>query len=751
VSHHIPLPSKPEQELTVANRSASAPMGMVYLEPLQSRPATEADSNGILEYFQLIRGHKLLVLAMLLVGTGAGCIVSFLQTPIYEARSFLEFQSASRGEGATGMGDHDASGFSSENFLTTQVKVLQSKSLQRRVQDKLKVEQPKTAYTAAGRLTAWRKVFGLSSPAGSRTKALAPEEVTARVIDNSRIIEIVCDSPDAQYSAAFANTMASEYINYSLESLWASANTTSQWMTKQLDRLKVNLQKSENQLQQYSQTSGLVYTGAEQSIEEETLKQLQAEYSTAKADRIAKQSLSEMAASSQVDSIPQVVDNGRLSEYQRKMAELRQELAELLSLYTPSHYKVLKVQAQITALESTLGGERKTIRHRIENEYSAAKRREELLEAEYGKQMDRLLQTDRKSVYYDILKHEVDTDRSIYDQLLQKTKQVEVGSSIQASDIRVLDPAEVPLHPARPNLTRNASFGFLFGLFGAFGLVIGLEFIDRSVRAPGESPFHLQVPELGVIPSQKFFPHPGDNRGPPPDANGDGKSFELSTWQDHPSLLAESFRSALASIMVSGSGATLPGVIMITSAGKGEGKSSIVSNLGIALAEINQRVLLVDADMRKPHLHDIFNVSNSWGLSDLLREKSSLESSPVEGLCRKTDIEGLHLLPSGPGTVSIANLLYSRRLFELLQRLRAEFDIVVIDTPPMLYISDARVLGRLADGAILVIRASKTTRDAARAAKQRLVDDGIPVLGTILNEYDLRKKPRYGYYNSYTY
>jgi receptor protein-tyrosine kinase len=190
---------------------------------------------------------------------------------------------------------------------------------------------------------------------------------------------------------------------------------------------------------------------------------------------------------------------------------------------------------------------------------------------------------------------------------------------------------------------------------------------------------------------------------------------------------------------------------MVTSAGKGEGKSSIVSNLGIALAEINQRVLLLDADMRKPHLHDIFNISNSWGLSDLLREKSPLDNYPVEALARKTDIDGLYLLPSGPGTVSIANLLYSRRLFELLQRLRKEFDVVVIDTPPMLYITDARVLGRLADGAILVIRASKTTRDAARAAKQRLVDDGIPVLGTILNEWDLRAKPRYGYYTSYAY
>jgi capsular exopolysaccharide synthesis family protein len=725
---------------------------MVYLEPLQNKSASQGDSNGILEYLQLLSGHKLLLAAMLLLGTGLGCVISFLQTPVYEARSYLEFQSLSRGDSAAALGDKEASGFGPENFLQTQVKVLQSRSLRKRVEAKVASDHPNGEFSAASR-SAWRKLLGFSGPPAARQTRLMPAEVQARVIENSRIVEILCESPNGQFSAAFANTMAREYIEYSLESVWESSGRTAQWMNKQLGHLKSNLEQSENKLQEYGRATGLVYTGAEQSIEEDTLKQLQQEYSTAKADRIAKQSLSEMAGASQVDAIPQVVDNGRLSDYSRKMAELKQELAELLSLYTPSHYKVVKVQAQITALENTLTGERKTIRARIGNEYGAAQRREQLLAGEYEKQMDKLLQTDRKSVYYNVLKHEVDTDRSIYDQLLAKTKQVEVGSAVQASDIRLLDPAEVPSRPTKPNLPRNASFGFLFGLVGAFGLVMGREFIDRSVRAPGEAPMHLQVPELGVIPSQKFFPQPRDRRKSGVEANGnpDGRGFELSTWQDHPSLLAESFRSALASIMVAGNGSTLPGVIMITSAGKGEGKSSIVSNLGIALAEINLKVLLIDADMRKPHLHDIFNVSNSWGLSDLLREKSSLENCPVEALSRKTDIEGLSLLPSGPGTLSIANLLYSRRLADLLKRLRAEFDIVVIDTPPMLYISDARVLGRLADGAILVLRASKTTRDAARAAKQRLVDDGIPVLGTILNEWDFRAKSRYGYYTTYTY
>ncbi|HEY3453236.1 MAG TPA: polysaccharide biosynthesis tyrosine autokinase [Bryobacteraceae bacterium] len=744
--NYLPYPNQPERETKPA---AGAPVSVAYLEPLESKSAPEGEPRGVLEYVQLLRGHRTLLVAMLALGTGAGCLVSWLQTPVYEARSYLEFQSQGRGEAGV-LGDKDVGGgFGPENFLQTQVRVLESRSLRKRVEDKFASEP--VAEAPPGRLRRLRKFFGLAGPAAP-TGHRRSVEVAANIVANSRIVEIVCESSDARYSAAFANALAHEYIEYSLESIWESSSRTSRWMNKQLEHLKTNLEESENRLQEYGRENGLVYTGAEQSVEEDTLKQLQQEYSSAKADRIAKQSLSEIAASSQGDAIPQAADNGHLSEYTRKLADLKQELAELLSLYTPSHPRVVKVQAQITALENALAGERKVIRKRIDNEFGAAERREELLAREYEKQMRTLLDTDHKSVYYDVLKHEVATDRAIYDQLLAKTKQVEVGASVQASDIRLLDAAEVPAHPTKPNLPRNASFGFLFGLVGAFGVVVGREFIDRSLRAPGEAPLHLQVPELGVIPSQRYFPQPRDPRRPSGSVEGgDGAGFELSSWQDHPSLLAESFRSALASIMVAGAGATLPGVIMITSAGKGEGKSTVASNLGIALAEINLRVLLIDADMRKPHLHDIFDVSNSWGLSDLLRERSALDSCPVEALSRKTDIDGLSLLPSGPGTLSIANLLYSRRLADLLQRLRTEFDIIVIDTPPMLYISDARVLGRLTDGAILVIRASKTTRDAARAAKQRLVADGIPVLGTILNEWDFRGKSRYGYYTNYTY
>jgi capsular exopolysaccharide synthesis family protein len=188
---------------------------------------------------------------------------------------------------------------------------------------------------------------------------------------------------------------------------------------------------------------------------------------------------------------------------------------------------------------------------------------------------------------------------------------------------------------------------------------------------------------------------------------------------------------------------------VFTSAGPGEGKTTTVCNLGIALAETNRRVLLIDADMRKPRLHDVFNLPNTWGLSDLLREKAPIDTLPREALARETGIPGLFVLTSGPATVSISNLLYSSRTAELLHRFRKEYYTVLIDTPPMMQLADARILGRLADAAILVLGCGRTTRDAAKAAKQRLSADGIQVLGSILNRWDPKSASSYGVYGYY--
>jgi len=753
--------TNPDQSVLGPRRDGYAPAPgvshemtrLICLEPLDAGGGGgKADTSGMLELWQLLLDRKPLMLFMVVLGVIGGLVISVLQTPVYQARTTIEIQSLSESSLEPLTERDGGAGTTPESYLQTQAKILQSASLRSRVVAKMK-QQRAPAYQPPDQFAEVRKLLHLSPrKAVPDLNATTPVTLQVKPFENTRIIEILCDAPDPIFAAKFANTMTDEYIEYHLEARWNAAQKAAQWLTLQLEKLRLKLQDSESRLQAYSRATGLMFTGDKQNVEQEKLMQLQAELLRAQADRVMKQAAYEIAVGSPPDTVPQVLDNGRLGAYQSQIADLRRQLAELSAELTPAHYKVIRVQSQIRDLEATFKKERDNIMARIRNEYQAALRREAVLSQSYIAQTRLVTEQAGKTVNYDILKREADSNRKLYDELLDKVQGAGLATAMRGSNIRVVDPAETPQQPYRPNLIQNLAMGLVSGLLLGIALVIGGDHINRSLKAPGETPFHLKVPELGVIPEQASgsgkAARDGSHRVLPLRSGLDGSNehVELATWQDRPSLLAESFRSALASILVSEQNGERPKVILVTSAGRGEGKSSTVSNLGIALAEINQKVLLLDADMRKPHLHQVFNAPNSWGLSDLLRERTSLKDMPLEALARETEINGLYILPSGTGTVSIANLLYSNRTAELIQRLRQEFDMVLIDTPPMLYISDARVLGRLADGAILVVRAGRTTRDAAMGAKQRLVDDRIPVLGTILNGWDPKAKTRYGYY-----
>jgi capsular exopolysaccharide synthesis family protein len=742
-----------------AGAPPSVPARFVYLEPLESPPATPAADGGLLEHWHIIRANKWSIVVLAIAGGLAAGAIALLQTPVYQARTSLEVQSVRNSDGVAALRDFSG-GFTPESYLQTQVRVLESVSLRRRVVEKLKLEYQGREFAVRDRLAAVRSLLRMPPAEPRRTASLPSVNIEVKTAKDSRLIEIYSDSSDPAFAAKFANTMSNEYIDSNLEALWDSSQRTTAWLTRQLDDMRKRLQDSEAQLQAYGQQSGLIFAGEDKtSVEEQKLLQLQDELLKAQADRVAKQSIYEIASSAPAESVPQVVDNGQLGALQSKLAELRRELAELSALFTPSHYRTRRVQAQISELEAALSRNRANILGRIKNDFESSQLREKLFAQDYARQLQQVAAKGRKTIYYGLLKREVETNRQLYDELLQKLRQLGVSSTLQASNIRVLDPAEPPRNPYKPNVLSMILMGMTAGMAIGAGVVIGGEFVNRSLRAPGEAAFHLKVPELGVIPHSEAVNGMNGNGARsrmlsivnPSNRTTAPESLELITWQNRPSLIAESFRSALASVLSNRHHAGRSRVILITSAGRGEGKSSTVSNLGIALAEINQKVLLIDADLRKPRLHTIYNLSNSWGLSDLLRERNPINDYPFEGIAKATQIDGLYVLPGGPSAVSIANLFYSGRMVELLERLRLDFDTVLVDTPPMSYLSDARVLGRLSDGAILVVRAGKTMRDDALSAKQRLLDDGIPVLGTILNGWDPKAKARHGYGYGYPY
>jgi capsular exopolysaccharide synthesis family protein len=568
----------------------------------------------------------------------------------------------------------------------------------------------------------------------------------------SRILALSFEWFEPKFAAEAVNAVAEVYKKEVMESRWQASQQTSEYLEKKLQDLKKDLQRSETALQHYANETGLMYTNDNQSVAEERLRQVQADWSEAQASRVARQSQYETAKSGSIDTLPEILDDGILRQYQGRLTDLRRELAQLETRFKPTYPKVQELHAQIAELEAAVRRDSAKVIERVRNEYESALRRERLLAADYRSQAAVVTEQAGKAIQYKMLAQEVDSNRQLYDSMLQKLREAGIASAMKTSNVRILDPAEPPLTPYSPKVKLTMLGGMFVGLCLGVLVAFARDSMDGSVRMPGDASRLLHLAELGVIPRRDSVPcHPGQEsllHSWRRSLSGAVNEEKLGNYRKHWSPLAEYFRVTLTSILFAHPRGKTPKLLVVTSPGPGEGKSSVASNLAITLAEIGKRVLLVDADMRRPRLHEIFSLPNTWGLSDLLKGEGPVENYPLEAIARSTGISGLHVLTSGQGSGSIARLLYSTCGKRLLERLREEFDTVIIDTPPMLQISDARVIGRLADGVILVLRSGQTSRESAKAAKERLQADGIPVLGSVLNGWN-PKTYGYGSYDNY--
>lgn len=338
---------------------------------------------------------------------------------------------------------------------------------------------------------------------------------------------------------------------------------------------------------------------------------------------------------------------------------------------------------------------------------------------------------------------EADANRKFYETISQRADEARVASTVRQSNIRLVGPAQPPARPYKPNIPLNLALGLCGSLALAIAYVMLREQTNSALRAPGEAAAYLTLPELGAIPKAENprFLAALSLRS----SSLAALPVERASLEQPFSGLSESFRATLASILSAGRNGDSPRTLVITSSRPMEGKTTVVSNLGIALAEIGSRVLLIDGDLRRPRLHKVFDQINSWGLSDMLREKNAIEELPIEALVKKTTVPHLSLLSSGTCTDNIFGLLCSGRMARLLPRFRQEFDYVLVDAPPCLEFADARIMARYAETLLLVVRADYTARQTAQAAVQRLLLDGIPVMGVIFNYWDSAHSSLYGY------
>ena len=401
----------------------------------------------------------------------------------------------------------DGRSYAPGSDIQTQAKILQSESLLDRVAAKLDLGKKLFPEEGSGRLAAWRKALGLHEgrqvPTREKILTLVAKNLKISTAADTRLVEIRYDSADPQLAADFVNTLTAEFIQQNIESHWKSTQQTGEWLTHQMEDVRIKLEKSEDELQSYAQASGLVFTSEKDNVAEEKLRQLQEELSKAQADRVDRQSKYELASTAPPESLPEVVDNATLKEYQVKLTDLRRQLAELSSSLTAAHPAVKKIQAQITTLEAALEKERTNIIQRMRNEFGSAQRREHLLAANYASQALLMSEQAAKVAHYNILKNEVDTNRQLYDSMLHNVQEAAMSSALRASNIRVIDSAEPPTRPYKPSIVLNSALGLLAGAFFGMVFVVVQERLDRTIHGPGDTTIFLDVPELGAIPSAK--------------------------------------------------------------------------------------------------------------------------------------------------------------------------------------------------------------------------------------------------------
>ena len=721
------------------------------INPHGYAPASEPEAGVIVELWRFFRRNPAKIILATALGILLGAALTLPQDRIYQAAATLEIQELNENfmnfKEAFPVSDGTPSLASTD--IQTQLRIITSTTLVSRVLDKLPPEPVPPANTVQLFLRRLTKAPQRRTPDRDALVERARQNLYVKEARQARIVDVLYDSPDPRYAADFVNALTQEYIEQNVEARWKMSQRTAEWLTRQLGEMRKKLADSEDRLQNYSRRSGLLFTSDKQNPSEERLRQVQESLTRAQEDRMMKQARREATAGAAPETLPEMVDSASLRDYQNKLTDLRRQRAELSTVFKPNFDLVKRLDAQISTLETALKVERAAVVQRTRNEYESALRHEKLLQESYAAQSELVARDGEKAVQYGMLKREVDSNRQLYDLMLNRVNETSIASAMRASNVRVVDPGKPPRAPYKPSLALNMMWGLTAGLLGGMVIAGVSERTDRRIRRPGDLNFYLSVPELGAVPSAvgSRAAKVGYVRGALPNAAADFNvevlparkpmeaCVELVAWQQRSSIIAESFRSILTSILFSGNTGEGPRVIVVTSALPSEGKTTVVSNMAAALARIGQRVLLIDADLRRPRLHQVFDVSQDYGLFDLLTSGARDFSGLLPYVVQETFIPGAFLLVSGPYDPNATDLLYSSTMRDLLRQARQNFDMVVIDTPPMLDLPDARVLGRMSDGVVLVVRAGATSRDVALTVKQRLQEDGVALLGTVLNNW----------------
>jgi polysaccharide biosynthesis transport protein len=718
--------------------------------PQSVHPYFAEQQNPILHYWHILRKRKWAVLSTFAIVFALSVIATLNTTRLYQATSKVAI--FPENPNVLGFKDMENSSpdYEYEATLETQVAILRSDALALKVIEAMRLYQDP-------RFTTVKQVLPDSSMLGS---SMQPDPAQAagllgafhgglivQLVPSSRLIQVSYIHSDPQFATEITNTLVKTFIEENFKTKYNSVTQTSEWLSRELADLQLKVQTAEEKLVRYQKDHSILGVDEKQNIVTAKLDELNKELTAAQTDRIEKEADYKLAMNADPASFTKVTPEGRdsgglLSKLREKEAELETQYAQATTQFGSGYPKVTELSNQLKQVREAIETEKTKMRDRLRDEYLAALQREDLLASAFNQQKQEANHLNESAIEYSVLKRDAETNRQLYQDLLQKLKEAGVSAGLRSSNIRVVDIARTPTYPITPNVQRNLVMGLLLGLSLGIGLALVLESFDTTVRNMEELSAISTLPGLGTIPLQV--------------ANNDALRKRLTTTSldiekaglpalvtyDRPkSEAAEAYRALRTSILLSSFGAP-PKVILVTSAMPQEGKTTISANSALVLAQRGSRVLLVDADLRRPGIEKLFGLRPRGGLSTLISGSDKVEDVVLQF----PEVPNLWILPAGPIPPQPAELLGSTVMKDHIARWRNEFDHVIIDTPPCLSVTDAVLLSPEADRVILVARAGQTTKPALRRACDLLLQVNARVMGIVLNAFNIHSAHGYYYY-----
>jgi len=693
----------------------------------------------LLDYWRIILKHRWTIAAFFTVIVVVVTVGSFLAEPVYRASAQVLIERES--PKILGLPEVMSLNTADKDYYQTQYEMLRSRALAERTVAALDlIHHPEFA----PREKKNPKEQTANQPKADPQPALTwlinafLNRVIIEPVKNSRLVNVSFEAKDPALAARAANTLAEQYIRQNLDLHSRLSQQASEWIWQEIRDQRQKLEESEAALQNYKVAQGIIAIEEKETITPQKLAELNSDLVSVQNQRVEFETKCRQADSltrrgESLESIPEVINNAFIQNLKAQESKLVQNQAELSTKYGPKHPQLIRLNSELDTVRNQIKNEVDKIVNSIRVQYQVVQARERNLKSAFEAQKTEALDLSRKSVQYNILKREVDSNSQMYDRLMQRLRETSISTQIETTNIRIVDRAEQPQRPVRPKKQTNILLAALIGLSLGVGLAFFFEYLDTSIKSPDDIEKELNLPFLGTVPSIKI---PG---------MGKKSTVDELVVLSHPhSNAAEAFRLIRTGIFLS-TAERPPKTILISSSAPFEGKTLNAVNLALTMAQTESRTLIIDADMRKPRINKIFGVPVNPGLTDLLT--SNLDPAQV---VQSTGDPHLDLITAGKNPPNPAELLGSVRMRKILAIVSERYDRVIIDSPPLIAITDGIILSSITEGVILIVHAGKTGKELVYRSVKALQDSGAKILGIVLNNLEFKDYP-YSYYYPYRY